>query len=506
MISTMILNAFGALFAIILITILVKRWLLLRNVENKVASWMPTVPRVPILGSVFEMGNPAENLKDLQRFTDNPCKSSYVEILGTSNIVTKNSEILEFVLSSNKILTKSHDYDFLLPWLGEGLLISKGAKWKSHRKAITPTFHFSILEVFVDVFNSNVDTMIQKLKKMELGKNSFDVYQYVTACTLDIICESAMGVNLQSQENSMGDEYVHAVKNITRIAQDRWITAWKSFDFLFNLTSDSKILAESLKIAHKFTNSVIERKTREMMKGEAKQEKTEDVLGKKSRKAFLDLLLNSTIDGRRLTQEELRQEVDTFMFAGHDTTSSGISSAFHVLANRPDIQKQLREELKGVFESKNARITYQDLQGLKYLEMVIKETLRLYPPAPVISRVVEEDAEFKGHTIPKGTVIVMSIYNMHRDPDYYENAENFDPERFMETATKNSAYTYIPFSAGPRNCIGQKFAILEMKTFISKMVMNFEILPANPPREMELISETILKSRNGVHIRLKECQ
>ncbi|XP_066244906.1 cytochrome P450 4d2-like [Euwallacea similis] len=506
MFCTLILNVFGALVAIILITLITKWWFQLRNMENKVASWMPTVPRIPILGSLFEMGNSSENLKDLHRFTDNPCKSSYMEVLGTANIVTKNAELLEFVLSSNKILSKSHDYDFFLPWLGEGLLTSKGAKWKSHRKAITPTFHFSILEHFVDIFNSNVDVMIEKLKRVELSKNSFDVYQYVTACTLDIICETAMGINLQSQESNVGDEYIQAVKNISRIAQDRSIKAWKSFDFLFNLTSDSKILEKSLKIAHNFTNSVIERKKKEMMKGEAKQEEKEDAFGKKSKKVFLDLLLNSTIDGQPLTQEELRQEVDTFMFAGHDTTSSGISSAFYVLANHPDIQKQLREELKGVFENKNTPIRHQDLQGLKYLEIVIKEILRLYPPAPVISRVIEEDVEFKGHTIPKDTVIIMSIYNVNRDPDYYENAENFDPQRFMETAAKKSAYAYIPFSAGPRNCIGQKFAILEMKTFISKIVMNFEILPANPPKEMELVSEVTLKSKNGVHIRLKECQ
>lgn len=124
----------------------------------------------------------------------------------------------------------------------------------------------------------------------------------------------------------------------------------------------------------------------------------------------------------------------------------------------------VRDEVQGVFgQDGSTPVTHKDLQELKYLETVVKEILRLYPPATAISRVTEEDVQYKNHTIPKNTLIELLIYSANRDPDYHENAEEFKPERFLDTSGKKMPFAFIPFSAGPRNCIGKKTRYTSVK-------------------------------------------
>ncbi|RZB39252.1 p450 domain containing protein, partial [Asbolus verrucosus] len=141
-------------------------------------------------------------------------------------------------------------------------------------------------------------------------------------------------------------------------------------------------------------------------------------------------------------------------------------------------QKIAFEEQQALFgNNRNPTVTYADLQNMKYLELVIKETLRLYPSVPFYARQTNEDLKYGNITLPKGDAIVIFAFGIHRNPDYFENPEDFNPSRFANIDGK-FPYAYIPFSAGPRNCIGQKFAVLEMKSTIAKILRKFELLPA----------------------------
>lgn len=441
-------------------------------------------------------------MNDVARLTNNPSKLSYIEVLGRHGVAVKDYDLMEFVLTSNVILNKSSDYDFFLSWLGTGLLTAPGPKWKKRRRIITPAFHFSILEQFVDIFESNGKILLQKLYNEAVDKESVDIYKYVTACALDIISETAMGVNVKTQENKNQD-YVFAVKDMCRLNIVRSTSAWRRMDFLHKFTDDYQKEKKYLQILHGFANSVIQQKKRELENRKPNEKTTTDDFGRKRKMAFLDLLLNATIDGKPLSQEDIREEVDTFMFEGHDTTSSGISSTLYLLANHQEIQKKVREEQKNIYgNDRDAPTTYQHLQDMKYLELVIKETLRLFPPVPFIGRLLTEDVKYKDHIIPKNTVITLFIYGINRDPDFHESPDEFKPERFLHDGKK--PFSYVPFSAGARNCIGQKFALLEMKSMISKIIRNFELYPTNPPHKLELASEAVLKSINGVKLRLKK--
>ncbi|CAH1367873.1 unnamed protein product [Tenebrio molitor] len=248
-------------------------------------------------------------------------------------ILVSDYKFLETILSSTKLVKKSDDYNFFHPWLGTGLLTSDGHKWKKHRRVLTPAFHFQILEQFLEVFES-CGNKIVKIFENEVGKESIDIYPYVTLCTLDIICESIMGININAQDNSDSD-YVRSVKNMCRIVIERSMSPLQMYDLLFPLTKNYYTQKKSLKILHKQTNEVIYARIKEL---ENQKQLIMNGHDSKKKKPFLDLLLQTQIDGKPLTHEEIREEVDTFMFEGHDTTASAISFTLYCLANHPDVQ------------------------------------------------------------------------------------------------------------------------------------------------------------------------
>lgn len=312
-----------------------------------------------------------------------------------------------------------------------------------------------------------------------------------------------MGIKIKAQleENS---EYVKSVNEMTRIILDRVISPLKNNDYLFCLSRDYWKEKRALKILHNTTNLVIKKRREELTKSN-NHRKENNTFSNKEKLAFLDLLLQGEIDGKPLTDSDIREEVDTFMFEGHDTTSSGISFALYCLATNLQVQERAYKEIETIFEGDRTRpATYKDLQDMKYLEMVIKESLRLYPPVPLYVRKLDADIEYQGKILPKDLNLVIFAYGVQRNEQFFPNPDSFNPDRFLiENKISRKPYCYIPFSAGPRNCIGQKFAMLELKATISKVLRNYRLLPV-PGFEPVLVAESILKSANGIRIKLEE--
>ena len=270
------------------------------------------------------------------------------------------------------------------------------------------------------------------------------------------------------------------------------------WDFIFKKMKVGKEHDQVLNTLHSFTKSVIQER--------AKTKGTQTNISR--RMAFLDVLLHAkTNDGQELSLSDIQEEVDTFMFEGHDTTAAAMTWATYLIGRHPSVQKRVHEELDQVFgDDINRPCTMDDVRKLQYLEKVIKESLRLFPSVPFLARVTTEDCEIDGYKIPKGTQLGVFVVSIHHNPDVWKNPETFDPERFNpENASKRHPYAFIPFSAGPRNCIGQRFALLEEKVMLSHLLRNFEVTSHEKREDIKMIGDLILRPAKPLNITLTEC-
>ncbi|CAL1297495.1 unnamed protein product [Larinioides sclopetarius] len=303
-------------------------------------------------------------------------------------------ESVEVVLSSSTLIDKGREYNLLAPWLGTGLLTSTGPKWRFRRKLLTPTFHFTILEDFIPVFHEQSSVLVSKLKRLD-SEAWVDVVPLMTSCTLDIICQTAMGVCINAQGDD-NDDYVKAVHEIGNAFMYRVLRPWLYPDIIFKCTAFGQRFRTNLQKVQGFTRKVIKDKKAAMIEsGKLSPIATNAPEGspmlRKKRKAFLELLLEHHLKDPSFTEEDIREEVDTFMFEGHDTTAMALSWTLYLLGTHPEIQKVVHDELDDIFQNDVERdVTRDDLSHMKYLECVIKETLRLYPSVPIIGRECNE--------------------------------------------------------------------------------------------------------------------
>ncbi|XP_037071103.1 cytochrome P450 4c3-like [Pollicipes pollicipes] len=295
----------------------------------------------PLIGSALLMPSDMTEILNVLMGWSKEFQGCFHLKLGSDYVIINTPEAAEVVLSSNQHIQKGEEYDGLKPWLGDGLLISAGSKWHKRRKMLTPAFHFSILDQFMTAFNEQSKVLVSKLR--ETNGQRTDVFPYITKATLDIICEATMGVQIKAQQGARSD-YVRAVYRMGEISFFRFLKPWLRSDFLFRRTSLYQSQQECLKLLHGFTDSVIQSRREELSKSKDASETPQTSPQGRKRLALLDLLLASTIDGQPLSDADIREEVDTFMFEGHDTTSAGANWTLYNLGRHPAYS---REGLRG---------------------------------------------------------------------------------------------------------------------------------------------------------------
>ncbi|CAL4060717.1 unnamed protein product, partial [Meganyctiphanes norvegica] len=327
---------------ITVVVTMVVSWIIKRQKMIAMIEKIPGPRAIPILGNALEVNvEPREMFQQIIGYTHIWSQRVSLHRIWAGPfpmISTYTASNVEVILSSNKHIDKSRDYNFLHPWLGTGLLTSTGSKWKSRRKTLTPTFHFKILEDFVDVFNVQASKLVTKLTPVADG-DVVNMFPFVTCATLDIICETAMGVSPNAQDH--GDsEYVQAVYKLNSLIQKRQARPWLHPNILFYLLGYGAQHDKCLNVLHGFTNKAIAQRKKIFNENKIaeKKEKEEDDIGKKKRLAFLDLLLDISDNGANLSDLDIREEVDTFMFEGHDTTSAAISWSLYLIGANPEVQ------------------------------------------------------------------------------------------------------------------------------------------------------------------------
>ncbi|KAF4518536.1 hypothetical protein B566_EDAN004280 [Ephemera danica] len=216
-----------------------------------------------------------------------------------------------------------------------------------------------------------------------------------------------------------------------------------------------------------------------------------------------DLIFSFSIPRR--TGNKYRTIMFEFADKGYDTVATATAFILFLLGTHPDIQGKVVEELVEVFGDSGRLPDVADLANLKYLERCMKESLRLYPSACFMERTNQDEIHIDDYVIPAGCTITANIFAIHHDPEVYPDPEKFDPDRFLpENCQGRSPYSFIPFSIGARNCIGQKFAMLEEKTLVSTVLRRYRVEAMQERKELKLKAGIVLRPSNGVHIRIFE--
>ncbi|KAF9801575.1 hypothetical protein SFRURICE_015069 [Spodoptera frugiperda] len=456
-----------------------------------------------IVGNGFTViRSPVETMKLRREFCTEFNGIFRVWVCPMGAIFVYNPEDIEILMSGMKFGEKSFIYNFLKNWLGDGLLVSNGAKWQTRRKILTPAFHFNILKQFCEIIDENSERFLEALNQTA-GK-PIDVVPVLSEFTLNSICETAMGTQL-TDDNSAARSYKQAIYDLGCLIFQRFVRVYLYPEFIFKLSPMGRKENRYLKVVHSFTENVIEQRREYIEKNGInfnEQIEADDddsyVYKKKKKTAMLDLLLSAQKEGH-IDKSGVQEEVDTFMFEGHDTTASGLTFCFMLIANHKDIQDKIIQELDDIFGNEDRPIKMEDLAKMKYLECCIKESLRLYPPVHFISRNINEDTVLSNYKIPAGAYCHILISDLHLRPDLFKNPTVFDPDRFLpENSVGRHPYSYIPFSAGPRNCIGQKFAMMEMKIAVARVLRKFYLSPVTRPCDITFTADLVLRNDGPV--------
>lgn len=374
--------------------------------------------------------------------------------------------------------------------------ISKDEEWKRIRTLLSPTFTSGKLKEMLPIINQYGDALVKKLRyQAEKGK-PVDLKEVFGAYSMDVITSTSFGVNVDSLNNPH-DPFVEKAKKLFNFDFFRpLLFSIVLFPFLtpvYEMLNISTFPLDSLKFFTKFVKQM-------------KQNRLEP--NQKQRVDFLQLMMNSqnskdTESHKALSDIEVLAQSIIFIFAGYETTSNALSFIMHTLATHPDVQKKLQQEIDTTLPNK-AFPTYDVMMEMEYLDMVVSETLRLYPIASKIFRMCKKDVEINGVFIPKGTVVTVPMFVLQRDSKYWPEPDKFHPERFSKKNKESiDPYIYMPFGSGPRNCIGMRFALMNMKLALIRVLQNFSFHPCKETQiPVTLGKEIVLKPEKAIILKV----
>ncbi|KAM3961568.1 putative cytochrome P450 4p3 [Aphomia sociella] len=400
----------------------------------------------------------------------------YIYLGQSVKLVLTDAADAEFILKN--CLSKGYIMNLLKLLLGDGILLSTVSKWRPRRKIFAQGFGQKLLNKYVRIFDERSNVMLDRLRA-HAGKGPFALLNYVTSLKLDTVCQTILGINVGAQKDK--DALIPKLFEACFSALISRITDPVLYpDIIFN--NVYKSFESNKDYVINFLLQIIKSKREEINKQQNShrgdlqdmvQDEYNDISVEKS-------LLESVLETKanELMDKDLQEEFLTIVAAGTDTSAVGSCFMAMLLARHPDTQEKIYEEIKEVLDD-NRPVEAKDLPRFRYLEAVIQETLRYFPPVPFIFREIDKKLTLpSGITVLPGMEVMVHIRGIHRNPKYWDDPDVFKPERFINYELKHPA-AFIPFSYGPRNCIGYKYAMMSMKTTLVNLVRKYRLLPAN---------------------------
>jgi cytochrome P450 len=401
----------------------------------------------------------------------------YVRVVNHPCYVLSHPRDIEYVLLGNySNFVKSIFLRESRALLGNGLLTSDGDVWLRQRRLLQPAFHDDRIAEYSRAMVEHTQRMLDTWQDGEVR----DIHQDMVSLTMETIANVLFGSNIASETEQIGD----ALR-----------VFFNQFDERFGLYAIPEWVPTPGNLRYRMAIGRLDRILERVIR-----HRRSNVHG--SGCALSALLRVQDDDGTRMTQRQLRDEMMTLFFTGHETTALALSWTWYLLAQQPEAADRLSEEVESVVGQRAP--TYEDIPKLRFVDAVVKESLRLYPPAYGVVRQALKDCEIGGYTIPAGATLAMFQWVVHRDPRYFDRPDEFVPDRWADDLAKRlPRCAYFPFGVGPRMCIGNSFANTELALMVAMIARRFQfkLVPGHP---VLLNPSLTLRPRKGIKVILKK--
>ena len=450
-------------------------------VESAAAPTKTPVPWVPcwrtLLGSVAFTRDPIGRL--------NGILSDYGDTVGEylggvrPGLVTRDPALVQHILQKNhRRYLKSDITHGLIRYLGRGLLTNEGADWLRQRRLIQPGFHRQRLASLTRLMQTAAEEWTTELtaRTATLDRAAVvDIHEAMTRVSFRIVARATFSTSLSEAEGERLAEVLTQIQAFyVRTIRQPYLRPW------FRARGSYR------------RHDVLSQELRDLIRGYIRQRRQHPPTDPtQAPDDLLQMLLDTRYEdtGEPMQEDQLLDEVNILLVAGHETSANALSWLFYLLARNPAAADKVRAEMDTVLAGRIPE--FSDLPQLPYSMYVVQETLRLYPPAWVLDRVALEDDEFQGQPIPKGTLFSLYLYGLHHHAALWPDAEEFRPERFAPGAVPAvPTYGYLPFGGGPRLCVGNHFALTEIQLVLLETLRHFrvELATETPPVLMPLVT------------------
>jgi len=368
-------------------------------------------------------------------------------------VLSHPDHVKHILVNNHRNYKKAFSYNFLSYTLGKGLVTNEGESWLKQRRTAQPAFHRARLASLVDVMVQDTEALADRWLEKAHNGEPLEVSVDMMKTTSAIVAHTLFGTDVHSQS----DEIVKLMNTVNHQTTQKLVNPLRSP--MWMPTPNNLELNRAIRRLDEIIYAII---------GQRRSSSTQQ-------HDLLAMLMEAEDEetGDRMSDQQLRDETVTLMLAGTETSANALSWTFSLLLRHPEVMKKLRQEVDSVL--KDTPLSSESLRQMRYTSQVINESMRIYPPAWIVAREALSYDEVAGFPIPQGSQVYISPFIVHRHPDFWKQPSVFDPGRFSEEQSKGRhKFAFFPFGGGPRYCIGNNFAMMEMQVILSTLVHRFE--------------------------------
>lgn len=399
---------------------------------------------------------------------------------GTPILVVSDLDMMKQILVKDfGVFRNRPAFNFQTKYTKSSLLALRDRRWKEIRSVLTPAFSAAKMKLFTDSMKMKVEKMMEIMEGQRLEDSSVDVYETYQGLTMDVICECALAYKWNNQ-----GKHDTLIKNVRKLLSGKmsFLQVFVIYFPIFQpillrlaeffgpgkvMASINKNVLQVLNARKKIAAQNI--RNIDMVQLMLDASETAKANGFSSSSGVLS-------KGISLNDQEISCNAIVFLLAGFETTAAALTFTSYLLSKNPKVQEKLYDEIISIMPNPDEDVTYERVADLKYLDQVLSESLRVFPPVSEFGREVSEEIEVGGIKIPPGVVILIPVWALHRDPKLWEDAAQFQPERWSNPSDLPQM-AYLPFGTGPRVCIEKRFALLEAKLALINVIRRYRLEP-----------------------------